>query len=146
MSQEAKLPIVDQSPAEVKEEVKESLPTQGLKENLPIPPEQEMPVSSPEALKQRLDWGEPALTILDARDNEAFLKERITGAMLLEFVEESLSSMSNNRDIYVYADGEQEAKQAAQKLRNKGFNRVSRIEGGLKKWKQIAGPTEGRSA
>ncbi|EAZ91233.1 rhodanese-like domain-containing protein [Crocosphaera chwakensis] len=131
MSTEAKPPIIEQT---------------GLKDSLPIPPDQQMPVSSPQALKQRLDWGEPGLTILDARDNESFLKEHITGAMLLEFVEDSISSMSRDRDIYVYADGEENAKQAAEKLRNKGFNRVSRIEGGLKKWKSIAGPTEGRAA
>ncbi|WP_107671111.1 rhodanese-like domain-containing protein [Cyanothece sp. BG0011] len=131
MSPEAKPPIVNQT---------------SVKDTLPIPPEQQMPVSSPDALKQRLEWGEPALTIFDARDNESFLEEHITGAMLLEFVEDSISSMSRDRDIYVYADGEENAKQAAEKLRNKGFNRVSRIEGGLKKWKSIAGPTEGRAA
>ncbi|ACB49572.1 hypothetical protein cce_0221 [Crocosphaera subtropica ATCC 51142] len=131
MSPEAKPPTVNQT---------------SLEQTLPIPPEQQMPVSSPQALKQRLEWGEPALTILDARDNESFLEEHITGAMLLEFVEDSLSSMSDDRDIYVYADGEENAKQAAEKLRNKGFNRVSRIEGGLANWKSIAGPTEGRAA
>ena len=34
------------------------------------------PVSSAQALKERLDWGEPALTIIDAGDRETFLKVR----------------------------------------------------------------------
>lgn len=131
MSPEAKPPILNQT---------------SIAENLPIPPDQEMPVSSPQALKKRLDWGEPGFTVLDARDKESFLEEHITGAMLLDFVGDSLSSMSRRRDIYVYGDGEEEASQAAEKLRNAGFNRVSRIEGGLARWKAISGPTEGRLA
>jgi hypothetical protein len=37
--------------------------------------------SSANALKERLEWGEPALTILDVRDRETFNKQHITGAM-----------------------------------------------------------------
>ena len=32
-------------------------------------------------LKDRLDWGEPGLTIIDARDFETFGKSHITGAV-----------------------------------------------------------------
>jgi hypothetical protein len=31
---------------------------------LPTPPSQQMPTSTPQALKERLNWGEPALTYL----------------------------------------------------------------------------------
>jgi rhodanese-related sulfurtransferase len=34
-------------------------------------------------LKKRLDWGEPALTIIDVRDREAFNTSHITGAVSL---------------------------------------------------------------
>ena len=100
------------------------------------------PVSSAQALKERLDWGKPALTIIDARDREAFLEERIMGAMLMS----DISKLADNRDIYVYSDNDQNTATAADELRQSGFINVAQLQGGLAGWKAISGPTEGRAA
>ncbi|MEY2830839.1 MAG: hypothetical protein RLZZ574_97 [Cyanobacteriota bacterium] len=107
----------------------------------PIPtPPPATPKASAQALKERLQWGEPGLTIIDARDREAFLQERITGAMLME----SVTNIPENREIYVYSNSDGETEQAANKLRQEGFESVSQLQGGLAGWKAIQGPTEGR--
>ncbi len=54
-----------------------------LPEVTPTPPSQETPQSSAQALKQRLEWGEPAFTILDVRDRTSFNQSRILGAMAM---------------------------------------------------------------
>ncbi|HEY9771128.1 MAG TPA: rhodanese-like domain-containing protein [Coleofasciculaceae cyanobacterium] len=108
---------------------------------LPTPPEA-TPKSSAQALKERLQWGEPGLTILDARDREAFLEERITGAMLIS----DLNGLEENRELYVYANTDQEAAEAAENLRQQGFESVSQLQGGLAGWKAVQGPTEGRAS
>ncbi|MGF1541768.1 MAG: rhodanese-like domain-containing protein [Pleurocapsa sp.] len=112
-----------------------------LSEIIPTPPEP-TPVASAQSLKERLDWGEPALTIIDTRDREAFLQERIRGAMLLSDV----TSLPENREIYLYGDSEQEVAEAANNLRQAGFESISQLQGGLPGWKAIRGATEGRVA
>jgi rhodanese-related sulfurtransferase len=122
--------------SQVKEKISDAIP--GV-----IPtPSKLTPVSSAQALKERLQWGEPGLTIIDTRSREAFLGERITGAMLMSDV----TSLPENREIYVYGNTDEEAAQAAQKLRQDGFESVSQLQGGLAGWKAINGATEGRSA
>ncbi|MDJ0596262.1 MAG: rhodanese-like domain-containing protein [Pleurocapsa sp. MO_226.B13] len=112
-----------------------------LGEVVPTPPGPS-PKSSAQALKERLQWGEPGLTIIDARDRQEFLEERITGAMLIDDV----NNLPNNREIYVYASNDQKAEEVANDLRQKGYESVSQIQGGLAGWKAIAGATEGRSS
>ena len=112
-----------------------------LSEVIPTPPEA-TPKASAQSLKERLQWGEPGLTIIDARDRESFLDERITGSMLVEEVD----SLSKNREIYIYSNTDQEAAEAADNLRQAGFESVSQLQGGLAGWKAILGATEGRSA
>lgn len=56
-----------------------------ITKGIPTPPPA-TPKSSAQALKERLQWGEPSLTIIDARERESYLEERITGAMLMETV------------------------------------------------------------
>jgi rhodanese-related sulfurtransferase len=107
---------------------------------LPTPPAA-TPKSSAQALKERLQWGEPGLTIIDARDRESYLEERITGAMLMETVE----NLSKDREIYVYSSNDGEAETVANKIRQEGFESVSQLQGGLAGWKAIQGPTEGRA-
>lgn len=114
-----------------------------IEEVVPSPPGM-TPVSSAQAMKERLDWGKPALTIIDARDRESFLEERITGAMLMSDM--SQSQLSNNRDIYVYGNDDQETAEAAKKLRDAGFESVSQLQGGLAGWKAVNGATEGRES
>lgn len=112
-----------------------------LGEVIPTPPEQS-PKASAQELKERLQWGEPGLTIIDARDRPAYLEERITGSMLLQDV----NGLEPNREIYVYANSDQEAEKSANQLRQQGFEKVSQLQGGLAGWKAVQGPTEGRAA
>jgi rhodanese-related sulfurtransferase len=117
--------------SEIKEKVTKVIPT----------PPPTTPKSSAQALKERLQWGEPSLTIIDARDRESYLEERITGAMLMETVD----NLPKNRELYVYSNNDQEAETLANQIRQKGFETVSQLQGGLAGWKAIQGPTEGRS-
>ncbi len=112
-----------------------------LSEVIPTPPEA-TPKASAQSLKERLQWGEPGLTIIDARDRESYLDERITGSMLVEDVD----SLTKNREIYIYGNTDQETAEAADNLRQAGFESVSQLQGGLAGWKAIQGATEGRSA
>jgi rhodanese-related sulfurtransferase len=108
---------------------------------------QQMPVSKAQDLKERLQWGEPALTIIDVRDRDAFNQEHITGAEsfpLAELPERASESLELDRDIYIYGDDQAQTTDAAGKLRAANFSSVSEVEGGLAAWKEVSGPTEGR--
>ena len=114
----------------------------------PTPPSQQMPQSSAQALKQRLEWGEVAFTILDVRDRGAFNASRIMGAMAMpmeDMPQRALDSLEPRREIYVYGDSDEQSAQAANQLRGAGFESVSELRGGLAAWKAIGGPTEGNA-
>ncbi|MBF2000534.1 MAG: rhodanese-like domain-containing protein [Synechococcales cyanobacterium C42_A2020_086] len=96
-------------------------------------------------LKARLDWGEPALTIIDVRPRSDFLFSRILGAINMpapELVERALRSLELNRDIYVYSDADEETALAAARLRQAGFCNVSEVQGGLPAWRAMGYPIE----
>ena len=98
------------------------------------------------SLKSRLEWGEPAFTILDVRDRSVFNDGRILGALptpIDQLVERAKKSLAQSRDIYVYGENDQQSAEAAQLLRGAGFEHVSELKGGLAAWKAIGGPTEG---
>ncbi|MBD2435722.1 rhodanese-like domain-containing protein [Nostoc sp. FACHB-110] len=104
------------------------------------------PQSDAHVLKSRLEWGEPAFTILDVRDRQVFNEGHILGAMAMpigDLAERAVPSIDKNRDIYVYGGNDEESAQAAQVLRSAGFVHVSQLKGGLAAWKAIGGPTEG---
>lgn len=130
---------VEKGVAEVKEVITKPLPKpHGLTEK-----------SSANALKERLEWGEPSLTILDVRDREAFNQERITGSVAMPMdvlVKTAKDSLEPVRDIYVYGETDQQTAEAASALRSEGFQNVAQLEGGLPGWKAIGGPTEGSQA
>lgn len=120
--------------------VKDALP------NLTPTPSKIKAASSAYDLKARLEWGEPALTIVDVRDREIFNMGRITGAIpmpienLLELAQPALEL---ERDIYIYGESDEQSLQAAEVLRGAGFQNVAQIIGGLPAWREVAGPTEG---
>jgi rhodanese-related sulfurtransferase len=60
-----------------------------------------------------------------------------------ELPDRAKASLELNRDIYVYGENDEQSAQAAAKLREAGFERVSELRGGLAGWKAIGGPTEG---
>ncbi|MEM9271620.1 MAG: rhodanese-like domain-containing protein [Cyanobacteria bacterium P01_F01_bin.143] len=100
-------------------------------------------------LKERLDWGEPALTIIDVRDRNLFNVSHILGAVSLpmnELVDRTLVNFELTRDIYVYGSTQKQTALAASELRNAGYLNVAEIIGGLGAWKATGYPIEGNSA
>jgi rhodanese-related sulfurtransferase len=96
-------------------------------------------------LKARLDWGEPALTILDVRDRREFNTSHIMGAVPMPFNEPTdrvLDKLELGRDIYVYGETDEETAAAAAQLRAAGYENVSEIRGGLAAWKAVGYPVE----
>jgi rhodanese-related sulfurtransferase len=137
----------DDSAANVAEQV-ESVKS-AVTSPLPTPPEMSGRQAPPQELLERLRWGEPALTIIDARDREAFNNERITGAVPMpegQFPSATVPELEVNRDIYLYSDTAESATQAANQLRQAGYQKVAELQGGLSGWKRAGGPTEGIEA
>ncbi|MBW4636048.1 MAG: rhodanese-like domain-containing protein [Iphinoe sp. HA4291-MV1] len=112
-----------------------------------IPPQPPIePQSDAHLVKSRLEWGEPAFTILDVRDRSTYNQGHIMGAMpypIDELVDRAVPSLDKSRDIYVYGESDGQTAQAAQSLKSAGFVHVSELKGGLAAWKAIGGPTEG---
>lgn len=97
-------------------------------------------------LKSRLEWGEPAFTIIDVRDRQTYNEGHIMGALPMTMDglgDAAAKSLAKSRDIYVYGGSDEETTQAAQALRSSGFENISELKGGLAAWKAIGGPTEG---
>jgi rhodanese-related sulfurtransferase len=130
----------------ITDNIKDNIKDNKLVENI-IP--QQPPIeaeSDAHLLKSRLEWGEPAFTILDVRDRQTYNEGHIMGSMpmpLNELAERAVPSIAKSRDIYVYGTNDEESAQAAQVLRSAGFVHVSQLKGGLAAWKAIGGPTEG---
>ncbi|MGB3402574.1 MAG: rhodanese-like domain-containing protein [Microcoleaceae cyanobacterium] len=96
-------------------------------------------------LKSRLDWGEPALTIIDIRPIAEFNQSHIQGAISLpveELVARAPETLEMSRDIYVYSDSDEETAAAAAQLREAGYANVSELTGGLAAWKAVGYPVE----
>ncbi|GBF80733.1 rhodanese-like domain-containing protein [Aphanothece sacrum] len=99
-------------------------------------------------LKKRLDWGEPAFTLIDVRSREAFNSSHITGAVslvLAELVERALFNLELVRDIYVYGSNDEETATAVDLLIKAGYQNVAVLLGGLAAWKGAGFPIEGNS-
>ncbi|MEL7315852.1 MAG: rhodanese-like domain-containing protein [Cyanobacteria bacterium J06559_3] len=100
-------------------------------------------------LKARLDWGEPALTIIDVRDRGLFNESHVMGAISLpvaELINRVMGSLEFDRDLYVYAETDEEAETAATQLRDAGYKQVSVLRGGVAAWKAAGFPVETTSA
>ncbi len=112
-----------------------------------IPPQPPVdPQSNVHELKSRLEWGEPAFTILDVRDRMTYNDGHIMGAMSMPtdtVVEIAKGSIALSRDIYIYGETDEETAQTAAQLRSAGFEHVSELKGGLPAWKAVGGPTGG---
>ena len=97
-------------------------------------------------LKKRLDWGEPALTIIDVRTRESFNISHIQGSISMPMDEPAdltLASLESSRDIYLYAETNEQTAVAANKLRQAGYQNISELIGGLTAWKKAKYPIEG---
>lgn len=96
-------------------------------------------------LKKRLDWGEPALTIIDVRSRDAFNTSHIMGAASLplrNLVDQALINLELERDIYVYGSTDEETATAAQLLKEASYENVAELLGGLAAWKAAGFPIE----
>jgi rhodanese-related sulfurtransferase len=125
---------------DVVETIKDKIP-----DITPTPPHLH-PIASPHELKSRLEWGEPALTILDIRDSSTFRECHVMGAMNApaeNIIAIAEASLSRQRDIYLYGRSDQEAANIAAALREAGFQHVAQLEGGLDMWREIGGALEG---
>ncbi len=119
-----------------------------LSKFIPIP-EPIKDKSSVASLKERLDWGEPALTIVDVRDRNAFNATHIMGAVSIpmnELVARAIANLELIRDIYVYGETNEQTAEAAFNLRAAGYKNVAELLDGLAAWKAIGYPTQGFSA
>ena len=115
---------------------------------IPIPAPMQ-PQSRAYDLKTRLDWGEPALTIIDIRSTNEFNQCHIQGAISLpleQLVNRALETLETDRDIYIYSDADEETVAAATKLQEAGYTNVSELTGGLAAWKAVGYPVEGINA
>lgn len=100
-------------------------------------------------LKKRLDWGEPALTIIDIRSRDAFNISHISGAVSLQMndlVTRALKNFEIDRDLYIYGSTDEQTADAAAQLRNAGYKNVAELRGGLAAWQANSFPIEGNSA
>lgn len=96
-------------------------------------------------LKTRLDWGKPALTIIDIRSRPEFHFSHILGAIHMpvsELTKRAPITLEFDRDIYLYSDTDEETAAAAVQLRQAGFRNVSELQGGLPAWKAMGYPIE----
>lgn len=96
-------------------------------------------------LKTRLDWGDPALTIIDVRDRNEYNFGHILGAIPLPLdilVERALSTLELTRDIYIHGETDEETALAASKLRKVGYQNISELRGGVAAWKAVGYPVE----
>lgn len=96
-------------------------------------------------LKARLDWGKPALTILDVRDRSLFNASHISGALSMpvdELIDRARTSLPLNRDLYIYGETDEESAEIADRLRAAGYRNVSEIRGGVSAWKAVGFPIE----
>ena len=105
--------------------------------------------ASAEALKRRLDWGEPALTIIDVRHRESFNQERIMGAISMpeaDLVSKAPESLEYERELFIYGETTLQAAQSVVSLKQAGFTKVASISGGIPAWQTAGGATEGIAA
>lgn len=96
-------------------------------------------------LKERLDWGEPALSIVDVRQRADFSASHITGAMSIpahQLVETAQRCFELDRDLYLYGNTDEESKAAAEQLQAAGYTSVSVLRGGVSAWKAAGFPVE----
>jgi rhodanese-related sulfurtransferase len=103
------------------------------------------PLSRVYDLKSRLDWGEPALTIVDIRDRATFNEGHITGAISIPavaLINRAQQYLELSRDIYLCAGLDEEAVAAAAALRTAGYQRISVVRGGAAAWQAAGFPIE----
>jgi rhodanese-related sulfurtransferase len=93
-------------------------------------------------LKQLIE--QKAVTLVDAREASEYAGERIEGAKLVplsRFNPEQIP-IEEDKTLVVYCQSSNRSRQAAQKLFDAGFAKVTHLQGGLNAWKQLGYPTQ----
>ncbi|MBU1159275.1 MAG: rhodanese-like domain-containing protein [Candidatus Thermoplasmatota archaeon] len=102
---------------------------------------------SREALKEMIDRDEDQFTLVDAREEKAFEKEHIPGAISIpssQLGENALGRLDKDETIVTYCSNIhcEACTIAAEKLEKYGYERVMVFKGGLKNWKDAGYATE----
>ncbi len=94
-----------------------------------------------EELKQRLDRGEDVF-ILDVRNPEEFQICRIPGSTLLPLpsLPQRFGELDREREMVVHCKSGMRSQKAIQFLREKGFRKLTNLEGGILAWAERIDP------
>ncbi len=102
---------------------------------------------SREALKEMIDRDDDQFRLIDAREERAFEKEHIPGAISIpasHLGENALGRIGKDVTIVTYCSNVhcEASTIAAEKLEKYGYERVMVFKGGLKNWKNAGYVTE----
>ncbi|HXV39533.1 MAG TPA: rhodanese-like domain-containing protein [Steroidobacteraceae bacterium] len=93
---------------------------------------------APEALVERLAWGDRSLVVLDVRTPEEFAAGHVAGARNIPHTQivERLVELGDarERDVVVYCRSGTRSAIALEKLREAGFTRLYHLEGDWLRW------------
>ena len=101
-----------------------------------------------ELRRRMLDKSDNGFVVLDVRDEAAYRKAHIPGAVNIPLKElgYKLFRLDKSKDIIVYCDAGVRSKVACRILINAGFKDVYNLTGGLKAWKYAIETSDGRVA
>ena len=105
-------------------------------------------ITTLELKRRMLDKSDNGFVILDMRDDAAYKKAHIPGAVNIPLKElgYKLFRLDKRKDIIVYCDVGVRSKVACRILVNAGFKDVYNLTGGLKAWKYAIETSDGRVA
>jgi len=89
--------------------------------------------------------GDPGFVLLDVRTPEEFNKERIDGAVMVDYLSPSfrdeMAKLDRRKTYLIYCRTGNRTNGAAKVMRQLGFPNVSVFPGGITKWKEAGFPT-----
>jgi sulfur-carrier protein adenylyltransferase/sulfurtransferase len=104
-----------------------------------------LPTITVEELKARRDRGEK-VTLLDVREPNEWAISDLPGSVKIPLgtLPQRLDELPPQEDIVVYCRTGGRSGNAVQFLRQKGFDRVLNLAGGINRWAEIVDPTMSR--
>lgn len=84
------------------------------------------------------------VTLVDVREPAEYTREHISGAVLLPLSQLNPASdkLQGAKPIVLYCQSSNRSRQAAEKLLEAGFDRITHLQGGLAAWKQMGYPVK----
>jgi len=93
---------------------------------------------APQALAERLAWGDRSLVVLDVRTPEEYAEGHVAGARNIPHTQlaERLAELGDarERDVVVYCRSGRRSELALEALRAAGFTRLFHLEGDWLRW------------